>query len=195
MTTKFRAGLALASLAGALVGLVITVPAAAAPSTIPTTHIAITNFSFSPTPAFAPLGGVVSWTNNDMVAHTSTSDQGFWGSPSINPGTSWARRFTTAGTFAYHCAIHPDMRAILAIRLRVAPVTHGAVVTWAVSAGRFDVQFQKPGSARWLAYRTGTLTRAVTFRSTHLGRYHFRARTHIGSTASGWSPSSVVVVR
>src|SRR6202011_2682140 len=42
--------------------------------------------------------------------HTSTSDTGAWNTGNIAPGsTSSAVSFPTAGTFTYHCAIHPSM--------------------------------------------------------------------------------------
>jgi plastocyanin len=51
----------------------------------------------------------VTWTNNDTVAHTSTADNGQWNSGSIAPQGSFSRMFPTAGSFTYHCAIHPGM--------------------------------------------------------------------------------------
>lgn len=195
MTTTLRASLALAGFTAMAAGLTITAPVEAVSASVPTTHVAITNFSFSPAKSAAALGGLVTWTNRDMVAHTSTSDQGFWGSPSIAPGASWSRRFTSAGTFAYHCAIHPDMHGSVSVRPHVSPLSHGGVVTWAVGSGRFDVQIEKPGTTRWVAYRTGTTTRSATFRATRVGRYLFRARTRSGSAASGWSPAAAVAVR
>jgi MYXO-CTERM domain-containing protein len=44
------------------------------------------------------------------VTHTATSDTGAWTTGNIAPGgTSAAVAFPTAGTFPYHCAIHPSM--------------------------------------------------------------------------------------
>jgi len=65
--------------------------------------------AYSPNPVTVAVGGSVTWTNNDTVTHTSTADGGAWNSGSIGAGGTFTRTFSTAGTFAYHCAIHPGM--------------------------------------------------------------------------------------
>jgi hypothetical protein len=56
------------------------------------------------------MGSTVTWANTTTATHTATSDSGAWGTGSIAPGTtSSAISFPTAGTFTYHCAIHPSM--------------------------------------------------------------------------------------
>jgi len=65
--------------------------------------------AYNPNPVAITVGGTVIWTNNDTVAHTSTADGGAWNSGSIAAGGTFSRTFSTAGTFAYHCAIHPGM--------------------------------------------------------------------------------------
>jgi plastocyanin len=65
--------------------------------------------AFSPNPVVVAVGGTVTWTNNDTVAHTSTADGGTWNSGTIGVGGTFSRTFSTTGTFAYHCAIHPGM--------------------------------------------------------------------------------------
>jgi plastocyanin len=65
--------------------------------------------SYSPNPINVSVGATVTWTNNDNVAHTSTADNGQWNSGNIAPQGSFSRMFSTAGTFTYHCAIHPGM--------------------------------------------------------------------------------------
>jgi plastocyanin len=68
-----------------------------------------TTNAYSPNPINVSAGATVTWTNNDTVAHTSTSDTGVWSSGSIAPQASFSRQFSTAGTFTYHCAFHPGM--------------------------------------------------------------------------------------
>jgi plastocyanin len=46
----------------------------------------------------------VTWTNDDSTEHTATSDSLIWDSGPIAPGESYAFRFTTPGTYPYHCA-------------------------------------------------------------------------------------------
>jgi plastocyanin len=64
--------------------------------------------SFSPNPGTVKAGQTVSWTNSDSIAHTATGTG--WDTGSIAPGqTSQPIQFSTAGTFDYHCSIHPTM--------------------------------------------------------------------------------------
>jgi plastocyanin len=69
----------------------------------------LTTTAYSPNPITVPIGGSVMWTNNDSTAHTSTADGGTFSSGSIAPGGTFTATFPTAGTFRYHCAIHPGM--------------------------------------------------------------------------------------
>lgn len=52
------------------------------------------------------LGGTVTWPNDGNVAHTSTSDAGIWDSGTVDPGETFSRQFTQAGTFPYFCRFH-----------------------------------------------------------------------------------------
>jgi len=166
-----------------------------ASATIPTLHVSIVNMAFTPSSITAPLGDYVAWTNHDPFAHTSTSYQGFWGSPHIAPNATFSHRFATAGTFAYHCAIHTYMHGVVRVPMRVTPRTGGGTLVWAVVAGRFDVQVERPGTTTWVTFRSGTAAGSAAYLTSHVGRYLFRARTRIGMTASGWSPAVALYVR
>ena len=65
--------------------------------------------AYSPNPLAVTVGGSVTWTNTDSIAHTSTSDSGVWNSGAIAAGASFTATFPTAGSFTYHCSIHPGM--------------------------------------------------------------------------------------
>ena len=65
--------------------------------------------AFGANPLTVSSGTTVVWTNNDSIAHTSTSDSGQWNSGTINPGQSFRFTFSTPGTYAYRCTIHPNM--------------------------------------------------------------------------------------
>jgi plastocyanin len=69
----------------------------------------LTTTAYSPNPITVAVGGTVTWINNDVVAHTSTANGGAWNSGSIAPGGRFPMTFPTAGSFPYHCAIHPGM--------------------------------------------------------------------------------------
>jgi plastocyanin len=72
--------------------------------------------SYSPDPDTVTVGQTVSWKNDDATTHTATSDVVAWGTGAIAPGaTSTPIAMNTAGSFPYHCAIHPTMVATLVI--------------------------------------------------------------------------------
>lgn len=54
-------------------------------------------------------GQTVKWTNNDSVNHTATADDNSWGTGTMKPGQSFVRRFSTPGTYTYHCGYHEEM--------------------------------------------------------------------------------------
>src|SRR2546421_4843926 len=77
---------------------------------------------FSPNPIRVTVGSTVTWMNNTAPRHTATSDTGAWTTGSIGPGgTSAAVAFPTAGTFPYHCAIHPSMTGTVIVSAAAAP--------------------------------------------------------------------------
>ena len=99
-----------AALGGLLGLLVVAGPVAAGPTA--DVQIGETNnrYHFSPVPAYVNLGGTVAWTNGSDAPHTVTSDTGSeLASSYIGAGKTYSHTFAAAGTFTYHCAIHPYM--------------------------------------------------------------------------------------
>jgi plastocyanin len=77
---------------------------------------ALGNRACAPAELTVDLGTTIAWTNNDSVAHTSTSDAPGWNSGIIAPRATYSATFQTAGTFPYHCSIHPGMVGMLTVR-------------------------------------------------------------------------------
>lgn len=66
--------------------------------------------SFDPAMQTAHVGDIIQWTNTGSVEHTVSFDsQPSLSDPSLQPGGIWEVKFTTAGTYTYHCNIHPSM--------------------------------------------------------------------------------------
>lgn len=79
--------------------------------------ITIANMAFSPSQITVNKGDTVTWTNNDSMAHTVTSDTGSeLDSGDIQPGSTYSHTFNTAGSFQYHCSIHPSMRGTIVVK-------------------------------------------------------------------------------
>jgi plastocyanin len=91
----------------------------AGPSTavsIPQGASTLTLTAFNPNPVNIAIGTTVRWTNSDAVAHTSTSDSNTWNSGTLGAGAHFDFTFQAAGTFPYHCAIHPGMVGTIVVR-------------------------------------------------------------------------------
>jgi len=84
--------------------------------TIPIGASALGRGAFNPADLNVAVGTTVTWMNNDTVAHTSTSDAIAWSSGIVAPGGQFSFVFPTAGTFSYHCAIHPGMVGTVVVR-------------------------------------------------------------------------------
>ncbi len=99
-------------------------PTATATSSGPTMAVSITSsgtFAFSPATITIKVGTTVTWTNNTSAPHTVTSDDGTtFDSGTSNPiaanGGTYSFTFTKAGTFTYHCQIHPFMKATVIVQ-------------------------------------------------------------------------------
>src|SRR5579864_8225308 len=72
--------------------------------------VSIVNMSFSPSSLTVTAGTTVTWTNNDTMTHTVTADDGSFDSGNITMGSKYSKLFSTAGTYTYHCTIHPNMK-------------------------------------------------------------------------------------
>ncbi len=88
--------------------------------------VSITGYAFSPSSVMVKAGSSVTWTNNDPVQHTTTSDAGTWNSGQLSAasggayggtsaGGSYSHTFSSAGTFAYHCANHSYMTGTVTV--------------------------------------------------------------------------------
>ena len=81
--------------------------ATAAAGATATVQVQIKDFKFSPQPVNAKVGDVVSWTNGDSVQHSATLDDGSCSTEALSQGATGALVFNKAGTYTYHCKIHP----------------------------------------------------------------------------------------
>jgi plastocyanin len=70
-------------------------------------QVQIKDFKFSPQPVNAKVGDVVGWTNGDSAPHSATMDDGSCSTDTISQGATGLLVFNTAGTYTYHCKVHP----------------------------------------------------------------------------------------
>ena len=76
----------------------------------------IAGFAFSPGSVTVDVGDTVTWANADAQGHTATADDGSFDTGTIAGNTSKSVTFATAGTFAYHCKIHPQMTGTVVVQ-------------------------------------------------------------------------------
>ena len=75
----------------------------------------IEDFDFEPADVAIQPGDTVMWVNRGNTPHTVTSDDGLFDSEALNPGESFMFTFPEAGTFSYHCEIHPFMTGSVSV--------------------------------------------------------------------------------
>jgi len=79
------------------------------------TDVTIANFAFAPDPVTVNVGDTITWTNNDSAPHTATADDGSFDTGQLAQGDSGDVTFDTAGSFAYHCSVHPNMTGTVVV--------------------------------------------------------------------------------
>ena len=77
--------------------------------------VEIVEFSYGPDPVVVQVGGKVTWQNQDTAPHTATADDGSFDTGTIEKGKLGSATFKEAGTFAYHCEIHPTMHGTVEV--------------------------------------------------------------------------------
>ncbi len=77
----------------------------------------IQGMAFDPATITVTTGTTVLWTNKDAIGHTVTSDSGLFDSgTAVNTNGTFSYMFATAGTFTYHCKIHPMMTGTVIVK-------------------------------------------------------------------------------
>jgi plastocyanin len=92
----------------------------------PDSDIVIDTSTFAPSVLRVSVGETVTWVNHDDFLHTVTSNpRGKGAATGSGLGSRFDHRlkrdetfsfyFERAGTFAYHCTIHPEMRGSIVV--------------------------------------------------------------------------------
>ncbi len=80
--------------------------------------------SYDPNPINIKVGGTITWTNADVVAHTVTSGKDYnaltsgkiFNSGSIISNGVYSQKFNTAGVYDYFCLFHPAMKGQVIVK-------------------------------------------------------------------------------
>jgi plastocyanin len=77
--------------------------------------VTISGFQYDPETVTIQAGGKVIWQNEDSDEHTATLDDGSFTTGALAEGKLKSESFKTAGTYAYHCEIHPQMKGTVEV--------------------------------------------------------------------------------
>lgn len=77
--------------------------------------VTVKDFAFNPAEITAKVGQTITFTNGDSAPHTATLDDGSCTTPNIASGSSDGLTFTAAGTYPFHCNVHPNMKGTITV--------------------------------------------------------------------------------
>ena len=82
--------------------------------------VTISDFQFAPASITVGVGDTVTWSNAGPTAHSATATGGSFDTGIFSEGQSRSHTFTEAGTFAYICTPHPQMKGTVTVRAAAA---------------------------------------------------------------------------
>lgn len=77
--------------------------------------VSIKDFQFDPAAISAKVDQAIGFTNTGAAAHAVTLDDGSCTTPNINAGSADGVVFSVAGSYPFHCAIHPQMKGTITV--------------------------------------------------------------------------------
>jgi plastocyanin len=171
-----------------------------------TSYVTVTDKGLDPQSLQVPQGRSVQWCFFGTRSHHIVDSTGMnlFDSGTENPVSYYRFRFVAAGTYPYIDSQTTNSGTV-AVPVKVSPKTgllgFTYTITWASiqapSGYAYDVQIKRPGSASFVAWKTGTNLDTGKFNpSSGPGTYSFRAhlRKISNGKTSGWSPAGVITV-
>jgi len=77
--------------------------------------IAVQTGRFDPVKLTAKAGDTVTWVNKDSEPHEIHADDDAFESSELEPGQSFAQKFTAAGDFGYHDHLHEEVKGMIMV--------------------------------------------------------------------------------
>jgi plastocyanin len=90
-------------------------PRPTAPPPVMTASISAVDFGFRPATVTVRAGTRITFTNRGAATHTFTANAGLFNSGDVASGQSYSFTFMAAGTYVYHCQIHPMMTGTVTV--------------------------------------------------------------------------------
>jgi plastocyanin len=79
-------------------------------------RVVMSNRAFDPATVTINVGDTVTWLNQDAPQHDVVADNGEFTSELFDQGQTFSFAFTKAGTYPYHCSIHPGMTGAVIVQ-------------------------------------------------------------------------------
>jgi amicyanin len=77
--------------------------------------VGIDNFTFNPQTLTVKAGATVTWTNKDDIPHAVAAVNKEFKSKALDTDDAYSFTFTTPGTYAYFCSLHPHMTGTIVV--------------------------------------------------------------------------------
>lgn len=77
--------------------------------------VVIKDFAFTPESTTVKVGTTVTWENSDSVEHSVVADDGTFETKVLAPGEKGSFTFSEAGSYTYHCGVHPSMTGTIVV--------------------------------------------------------------------------------
>jgi plastocyanin len=74
------------------------------------------NLAFDPATVTIKAGQSVIWTNLDSMNHTVVADNGEFKSGNLAQKDTFTFKFDKAGSYPFHCGIHPSMTGTVVVQ-------------------------------------------------------------------------------
>ena len=78
--------------------------------------VEIKDFMFTPMTLTVSVGTTVTWKFDDSTEHTVAANDNSFTSSALANGRTFTHTFSTAGSVAYHCSIHPFMTGTIIVK-------------------------------------------------------------------------------
>jgi len=77
--------------------------------------VKIDNFAFAPAQLTVKPGTTVTWVNEDDIPHTVVASAKAFRSKALDTDDKFSFTFTTPGSYAYFCSLHPHMQGTVTV--------------------------------------------------------------------------------
>jgi plastocyanin len=126
--------------------------------------VTIVDFKFAPGSTTVHTGDTITWTNDGPSPHTATASDHSFDTGTLSRGQSGSHTFTTPGTFAYICTIHPFMHGTIVVlaSATTTPTTSTTPTTPAASSQPSTTPPPTTGQPTATPATAGTPTLPVT---------------------------------